>query len=463
MADVVVVGGSIVGSLAALMLAGDGHDVTVIEADPASLPDRPADAWDEWDRNGVAQFHQPHNLFPRFREVVDEAIPGLTDALVGAGCARVDPVALLPPTLTDQSPAPGDERMRFVTGRRPVVEAVIATAATNHPGVEVRRGARVAALQSGPPVADGVPHVVGVTLDDGTDLDADLVVDATGRRTKLADWLAALDGPPPAMESIEGGFVYHTRYFTGPELPMTLGPSLMPLGSISILTIPGDNDTWSVTVFGSSSDPVLKRARDPERWSAVVAACPLQAHWLDGRPITDIVTMAGILDRYRRFVVDDQPIATGVAAVGDSWACTNPSTGRGMTVGALHARCLRDAVRAHLDDPLALARAYDELTETTCTPFVHAQFASDRVRLAEMDAIRAGDEPPTDPVTDARMAAMLVEAPVYRAVLETVFCLAHADEAFARPEVAALVEAHAGERPITFPGPDRAAHAELLG
>jgi hypothetical protein len=257
--------------------------------------------------------------------------------------------------------------------------------------------------------------------------------------------------------------VYHTRYFTGPDLPMTIAPTLMPLGSISLLSLPGDNDTWSVTVWGSSSDQVLKRARDPERWTAVVADCPLQAHWLAGEPISDIVTMAGIFDRHRRFVVDGQPVATGVVAVGDAWACTNPSAGRGITVGAVHARCLRDAVREHLDEPLALARRFDDLTEQECSPFVRDQFAADRARVAEMDAIRAGIEPPADPETDARMAAVLVEAPVYRAVLETVFCLARPEEAFARPEVVRGVEAHAGERPITFPGPDRARLTELLG
>ena len=34
--------------------------------------------------------------------------------------------------------------------------------------------------------------------------------------------------------------------------------------------------------------------------------------------------MGGIVDRYRRFRVDDKPVATGLASVGDAWACTNP-------------------------------------------------------------------------------------------------------------------------------------------
>jgi hypothetical protein len=43
---------------------------------------------------------------------------------------------------------------------------------------------------------------------------------------------------------------------------------------------------------------------------------------LDGTPIIPVLPMAGILDRYRRFVVDDRPVITGFAVVGDAWACT---------------------------------------------------------------------------------------------------------------------------------------------
>ena len=97
------------------------------------------------------------------------------------------------------------------------------------------------------------------------------------------------------------------------------------MGSFSVLTLLGDNDTWSVTLFGVTGDPALKAVRDPACFTRVVRACPLHAHWLDGTPVTDVLCMAGVLDRYHRFVVEGQPVATGLAAVGDAWACTNPS------------------------------------------------------------------------------------------------------------------------------------------
>src|SRR5919199_6034522 len=126
MGTVVVCGGSVIGLGAAMLLARDGHRVTVLESDPAPVPERASEAWERWDRKGVPQFHQPHNLFPRTRQVLDADLPGMTDRLVEAGCCWVDALASQPPGITDRDPRPGDERFQYPTGRRPTIEAVFA-------------------------------------------------------------------------------------------------------------------------------------------------------------------------------------------------------------------------------------------------------------------------------------------------------------------------------------------------
>ncbi len=60
MADIIVLGGGLCGLASALLLARDGHEVTVLEQDPDPVPDTPAEAWERWHRGGVAQFRQPH-------------------------------------------------------------------------------------------------------------------------------------------------------------------------------------------------------------------------------------------------------------------------------------------------------------------------------------------------------------------------------------------------------------------
>jgi 2-polyprenyl-6-methoxyphenol hydroxylase-like FAD-dependent oxidoreductase len=460
-AHIVVCGGSIIGLSSAMLLARDGHLVTVLETDPAPVPELPADAWEGWDRKGVPQFHQPHHLFSRARQILDADLPGMTDGLLEAGCVWVDPLSSLPPRLTDK--LSHEDRLCFVTGRRPVMEAVFARAADRHPAVTVRRGVSVRGLLAEAGTTDGAPHVEGVKLDGGEELRGELVVDAMGRRTKLGRWLEALGGPPPQVESEDSGFVYYTRYFTGPEQPVVIGPAAAELGTISVLTALGDNSTWSVTLWGASADAALRGLREAERFTNVVRACLLQAHWLGGEPITDVLVMAGILDRYRRFVVDGRPVATGVVAVGDAWACTNPSAGRGLSVGLIHAQRLRDVVREGLDDANAVVRRFDAITERDVTPFYRNQIAADRARIAEMDALRVGSEPPPeDPATRAVRAAMMHDPDVFRGVIETVLCLALPQEVFARSGFMDKVAAFSGESPMAIPGPSRTELLDLV-
>lgn len=326
-----------------------------------------------------------------------------------------------------------------------------------------------AELLTGPSDIPGVPHVAGVRTADGERINADLVIDATGRRSVLPGWLDAVGTRPAIEESEKSGFFYYTRYFHAPSGPPAAQAGLLvPVGSFSLLYLPADNWTWSVTVYVSSHDAALREIRRTEVWTRVVESCPLHAHLLQGEPITDVLAMSGTVDRYRRFVVDGLPIATGVVVVADAWACTNPSLGRGISLGLLHATRMRDVVRSELGAPGRLAGAFDAMTETELTLWYRATLDVDRDRQAEIDALVDGRPvpPPADDaaaIGRALTVAMAYDPDAYRAFVDIIGVIKPPQEVVSRPGlVDRIMPIAQSEPPLQVPGPTRQELLEMV-
>lgn len=462
MADVIVTGGGVIGLGAAMLLAKDGHRVTVVERDPYEPPADPRDAWEDWQRRGVTQFRLLHYLQPRFRQILDAELPELISSLEAAGALRYSFLEVVPESMTGGR-RPDDDRFQTITARRPVFEAAIAHAAAATPDVEIRRGVAVDGLVTGTPTRDDVPHVVGVRTDSGEELRADLVVDATGRRSPLPTWLDAIGARPPAEELEDLGFVYYGRYFRSADgsLPPPMGPPLYYAGSTGILVLASDNGTWGIGLIGVSGDAAVRGLRDPDRWTKAARAFPLYAHWLDAEPLADHVdTMTKLEDRRRRFVVDGAPVATGVLALGDSWACTNPSVGRGISIGMIHAVALRDQLRDAMDDPYKLELAWDNTTASTVDPYYESTLFHDRHRIAELSA--AIDGRPYE-VDDERWElfrrfshASNADPDVFRDYLAVMGVMQTADDVLSRPGMAERVaDLGADWRDVPVFGPSR--------
>ena len=440
MSRIVVIGGGVCGLTTAMLLARDGHEVTVLERDAAAPPETADDAWFNWERRGINQFRMVHFFAPRFRALLESELPDVIAAAEELGALRYNPLRVIPEEMIGGF-RDSDNAFEALTARRPVMEAAVSRASARTPGLDVRRGVAVVALLTDGEGATGVPNVVGVRTDDGEELRADLVVDAAGRRSALPAMLTAIGARAPEEELEDSGFIYYGRHFRSHdgEIPPLLCGVLTPWGTLSTLTLPADNGTYGLGIIASAKDAALRKLKDVDTWMRTWRAFPLVAHWADGVPLDDeVAIMAKIEDRHRSFVVDGSPVATGVLAVADSWACTNPSLGRGASIGFIHAVALRDLLRVgSIDVPVELAQRWHEVTDACVEPYYRATLDYDRHRLAEIDAgIDGKAYDPGDPqyeVSKAWEAAAGKDPELFRGLLTVATVLDVPDGVLAQP------------------------------
>jgi 2-polyprenyl-6-methoxyphenol hydroxylase-like FAD-dependent oxidoreductase len=342
--SVIVMGGGVAGLATGLLLARRGHRVTLIERDELGR-DGAAETAPEWARPGIPHFLQPHAFIPRGRSELRRHLPDVYQALLGAGAWEVDMRPKLGGPVTD-----GDEALQYLAVRRPLIEWALRRAAALEPRLTLRGGWRVNDLL----VAEG--RVVGVRVD-GAPVEADLVVDALGRRTPAPGWLAAqgIDAEPPVTSDC--GVVYYSRYyrcrpwFSLPDGPWYLSPR-GDLGYLAYASFPGDNDTFAALLAVPTGVPEWKVFHDALAFEAGIAQVPALASWANPAgvdPITPVMAMAGLRNSLRA-----GSAAPGLVAVGDAYAQTDPVLAHGLAFGLVHAAELARAVGDNADVSAAL-------------------------------------------------------------------------------------------------------------
>lgn len=375
---VVVVGGGVGGLATALAMGRAGHRVTVLERDPLPALADPDEAFAA-ERRGAPQAHQTHGFLARIVAVLRERFPDVLDSLRAAGCT------VLPPTLDLGEPQPGDEDLTVLAMRRTTFEWVLRQAVLAEPGVDVRTGVGVAGLTAGPRPADGPPQVVGVRIEDGTVVPADIVVAATGRRGPVGSWLAEV-GVQMDETVRESGLMYLSRWYRLPEgVDVVLDPKLGgDLGYVKYLGVPGDGGMLSITLAVRSEDSRLRAAlSDPDRFDLACRALPGPDQFFalgPLEPVGSVRPMGGLLNRLRRFVdAEGGPTALGFHVLGDAHTCTNPLYGRGCSLAMVQAVLLADAASAHPGDPARRAAAYEAACASEIEPWFDLAVQTDEM------------------------------------------------------------------------------------
>lgn len=336
-----VVGAGPVGLLCALALARAGTEVVLIDRDSG-----PQSA-DAWERRGVMQFEHPHFFRHIVVQVLTELAPDVLHALHVAGAMSAT-VPGMPPELVG------------LQCRRSVFERVLRRVAQEEPAVDMRVGhADAPATQRGK--ASGA-------IVDGVLVEADRVLCATGRASHFADDVRA-----PGVDQ-DCGFAYVSRMYRA--RPTTTWPDFPVLGAmydgyIAIL-FPHDNRIVSALVIRRSNDRELMALRHNRAYELAAAAIPNLAPWTDladWEPLGDVM-VGGRLNNSYRGQLDPAgavPIP-GLLFIGDAVCTTNPSGGRGVSLGFAQAAAALNLLAEH-NDPADATMALDAWSRSNTFPW----------------------------------------------------------------------------------------------
>lgn len=329
MTDVVVLGASLAGLWAAAAVAGAGARVVLVDRDPM-----PTEASA---RAGVPQGPQPHVFLHRGLRAAEELLPGLRRDLIAVGGISIDTGEL--PWLGEHGWLPPVSSYDVVSLTRPLFEQVVRERVSALPGVTMQWGVRVVGLSRS-------TSGWRVLLADGSDLAATLVVDATGRSTRLRQWLHELGVRTPEPSVVDARLGYATQVVAGGPDPRDL-PGLVlqatPQSPVGGLALPVEGGRWLVTAvgFGSRRPP-----RDAGGFAAFLAALPdpaLSTILRSGEPVGEVAVHRQTGNRRQHYArVRNWP--DGLLAIGDSACCFDPVYGQGITVSACQALRLGEAL-----------------------------------------------------------------------------------------------------------------------
>jgi 2-polyprenyl-6-methoxyphenol hydroxylase-like FAD-dependent oxidoreductase len=434
--EIAIIGAGPAGLFLGSALARRGHHVTAVDRDAGPADDV------TWARRGVMQFHHAH----AFRQTVVDALAREVPAAVGRWLsAGAEPIEFSPD---------GTATIRLgLRSRRETFERCLRAAATETPGLTLRRG-HVESV-----VAEG-GRAAGLVVD-GRKVAADLVIDASGRNGRATRDLGDRVGVGGPCGQAYVDRVYRLRPGAQP------GPMTNPIawqadldGYLS-LVFRHEHGLFSVLIVRRSDDVELRGLRHRDAFDAAARAIPGLDVWTDpdrSEPVTDVLPGGALLNVFRGQVGDDGSLVLpGLFFVGDSVATTTPVFGRGITTTLWQCEALLSLLDQDSEDLVGVGLAFDEWSAEMMRPWVEDHIHMDTAHVSRWNGNDVDVDAPLP--SDLILAAAEVR-PEIMASAQGYLSMAALPATLRAAEPAARDVYAGGWRPAYSPGPTR---DELVG
>jgi 2-polyprenyl-6-methoxyphenol hydroxylase-like FAD-dependent oxidoreductase len=404
MTQAIVMGGSIAGLCAAAALARNFDRVIVIERDPEPGPVA---------HRGAPQGHHIHALLNRGQTIMNDLFPGAFDALEREGAVRADAGTSFRWFQFGGWKVSTPVGVEVWYQSRPLLEHHLRQSLARNPKVEFRFGVAV----EQPVHTDG--RVTGLRLRDGSVIEADLTVDATGRGSRSATWLQDWGYGAVPEQKVRLGLGYVSGVFEPTKGPASKHCLAIyqhaPTGNKRTgFCAPLEHGRKIVTLVGYHGDHAPTEIGAFREWAKTLLRREI-AKELATLELVGELHKFSFPEQHRRCYGRMKRLPERYLIIGDAMCSFDPTFGQGMSIIAVQAELLAQAARPRS----STTRLQRQLYRVTDVPF--SMTANEAHRWSET----TGWKPPLSRLQQAYLARVFEAANRDPEVMQTLTRVCH--------------------------------------